>query len=171
MKKALLSITFLIIIACNLKGNTQNTIIIPDSSIRLRIISNSNDSTDINTKLILKSKLEKKLYSLIAPAKNKNEADSIIKKNMDDLEKTIDTILQNDNYTINYGSNYFPSKIYKGVVYNKGFYDSLVITLGKGNGNNWWCVLFPPLCLLEENNTTDDVTYQLFISRILDNFK
>ena len=50
-------------------------------------------------------------------------------------------------------------------------YESLVITLGSGNGDNFWCVLFPPLCLLEENDTTSDVEYSFFVKELLNKYK
>ena len=72
-------------------------------------------------------------------------------------------------FTINFGNNYFPDKEYKEVLYEKGYYESLVVTLGKGEGDNWWCVLFPPLCLLEaEDNNSSDVEYQLFVVKMLE---
>ena len=49
-------------------------------------------------------------------------------------------------------------------------YESLVITLGKGEGDNWWCVLFPPLCLLEENENTQDVEYHFLVKDIIDKY-
>ncbi len=52
-------------------------------------------------------------------------------------------------YNVNFGFNYFPDKEFNGVVYDEGYYESVLVTLGKGEGDNWWCVLFPPLCLLE----------------------
>ena len=70
-------------------------------------------------------------------------------------------------YQINYGKNYFPEKSYKGVKYESGMYDSLVVTLGKGEGENWWCVLFPPLCLMEAQETNmKDVDYEWFVKDI-----
>ena len=56
--------------------------------------------------------------------------------------------------------------------YPEGNYESLVITLGEGIGENWWCVLFPPLCLLEASEANyDEVTYTTYFQEILDNFK
>ena len=76
-----------------------------------------------------------------------------------------------ENYTINYGSNYFPEKEYKGVKYEEGEYESLVVTLGDGAGENFWCVLFPPLCLLEgEENEKDNIEYSSFIKEVIDKY-
>ena len=57
------------------------------------------------------------------------------------------------------------------VLIEEGYYESLVITLGKGNGENWWCVLFPPLCLMEgEDNNTDEVEYKSFVKEMIDKY-
>lgn len=65
--------------------------------------------------------------------------------------------------------NYFPEKEYKGVKYDEGYYESLVITLGEGKGKNWWCVLFPPLCLVEAEES-DKVEYKFFIKELIDKY-
>ena len=61
------------------------------------------------------------------------------------------------NYTVNYGYNYFPNKEYRGIKYNEGYYESIVISIGEAQGDNWWCVLFPNLCLidLEQKNNVE----------------
>ena len=56
-------------------------------------------------------------------------------------------------------------------MYDGGYYNSLVVTLGDGEGDNWWCVLFPPLCLMEENETTSDVEYKFFVKSIIEKFR
>ena len=71
-------------------------------------------------------------------------------------------------FQVHYGLNYFPEKKYKGVTYKEGYYESLVVTLGEGKGENWWCVLFPPLCLLEaEETNTNAVEYKFFVQDLI----
>ena len=82
-----------------------------------------------------------------------------------DIDKLVSS--KTDDYQLNYGRNYFPKKVYKGVIYEEGEYDSLVITLGKGLGENWWCVLYPPLCLIDDNNTTSDVEYRSLVMDLI----
>ena len=65
--------------------------------------------------------------------------------------------------------NYFPSKEYKGIKYAAGEYQSLVVTLGNGLGDNWWCVLFPPLCLLEAEDSSD-VEYHSFVADMIEKY-
>lgn len=72
-------------------------------------------------------------------------------------------------YSLNLGQNYFPEKNYKGVTYDAGNYESLVITLGSGLGDNWWCVLYPPLCLIEDEPTLDNITFKSYIKEYLNN--
>ena len=171
MKKILLLIASLVLVNIPFKEKSKEEIIIPKDSIRLRVISNSNDEIDIKRKQELKSYVEDILFEMTKDLNNVSEVDKTIINNFDDINLKIKKFLGNDNYKLDYGQNYFPRKVYKGVVYEDGMYNSLVITLGNGKGKNWWCVLFPPLCLMEDNTTTTDVEYQLFISRILDTFK
>jgi stage II sporulation protein R len=170
MKKTLLILSIIIIISVIYKNNQKDDVIIPSSSIRIRIISNSNSKEDIKTKLALKSAIENYLFPLVSNATNEESADKIISNSLPQINNQVKAFLKSSDFTVNYGTNYFPSKTYKGVIYNGGYYKSLVITIGKGEGENWWCVLFPPLCLLEDNNTTDDVQYKLYISSIIDKF-
>ena len=77
-------------------------------------------------------------------------------------------VLAISDYDINYGINFFPEKEYDDYVYQEGNYESLVIKLGEAKGNNWWCVMYPPLCLIDQNsNNKEDVEYKLYIKEIL----
>ena len=149
--------------------NKNDNIVIPKEAIRIRIIANTNDENDINEKLKVKKKVESELYELLKDVKNIDDARKIINANLDRLNIVIDNTTNYD-YKMNFGKNYFPEKYYKGVLYDAGQYESLVITLGEGSGDNWWCVLFPPLCLLEGNENTEDVTYQFFVKEMLDKY-
>ena len=67
--------------------------------------------------------------------------------------------------------NYFPEKEYKGLTFDEGKYESLVITLGSGVGKNWWCIMFPPLCLLEaKENNLNEVEYKSYVKTMLDKY-
>ena len=140
--------------------------IIPKESIRIRIISNSNRESDVKNKYKIQKNVEEKLYLLLKDAKSVKNAKEIINNNLDYLNDYLKEISKTD-YKISFGNNYFPRKEYKGVVYEEGNYDSIVITLGNGSGDNWWCVLFPPLCLLDENTNTKDVEYKIFVKELI----
>ena len=144
---------------------------IPDDAVRIRIIPNSNSKYDQMIKSSVRDKLEITMYDLLKDVKSSDEAREVIKSNLDLVKRDIDSILNNVeyDYDINYGYNYFPLKEYKGVKYEEGYYESLLVTLGKGEGDNWWCVLFPPLCLIEAEDS-DDVQYKSFVEEILEKY-
>lgn len=145
----------------------NNEIIIPDDAIRLRIIANSNNIEDLYEKKKIKLEIEKDIYSLVTNVKSIDLARNNIKNNLENIRNLINS--KTSDFKLDYGINYFPKKIYKGVVYPEGNYESLVITLGKGLGDNWWCVLYPPLCLINDNDTTNDVSYRSLVYDILNN--
>lgn len=145
----------------------SDEIIIPSDAIRIRIKANSNSIHDLYNKQKLKEEIKNDLYNLIYKAKSSDEANDIINSNL----KVIDNLIskKTNDYKVNYGNNYFPKKVYKGVIYPEGEYKSLVITLGSGLGDNWWCVLYPPLCMLEDNYDIDDIEYRSFVADIVNN--
>ena len=153
----------------------STTIIIPTEAIRVRVIANSNDNKDIKEKELLKEEIQPKIYNLLKDVTSIEEARNIIKSNLSNIDVEVKKSLKKQNsnqkYEINYGLNYFPEKNFKGVTYEEGYYESLVITLGEGKGDNWWCVLFPPLCMLEFDEVErSDIEYKTFVGEILDRY-
>lgn len=164
MKKIIYIILIIIVFAFFL--NNKKTYVIPEDSIRFRIIANSNSNIDQTTKLLIKKDLEETLFPLVENSKSIEETRKIINDNEEVIKETVEKY--NVSYNVNYGDNYFPPKEYKGITYEEGNYESLVISLGEGAGNNWWCVMYPPLCLLEsEGDNYDDVEYKSFFQEIL----
>ena len=171
MKKLMLAI-FLIILLYVFIGRVSS-LAIPDDALRIRVIANSNSDYDQEIKKTVKENIQYKLYELLKNTKGIDQARKIINNNLNDIDSNVKETLQLLNYElgydINFGLNYFPSKEYKGVTYDEGYYESLVITLGEGKGDNWWCVLFPPLCLLEAEESTE-VEYTSFVKELLDKY-
>ena len=172
MKKIIILIVILVGIISLTK---RDSLTIPKEAIRFRVIANSDTKEDQDIKLEVKETVEQNLYSALLKAENIDSARSIITKNIPEIENTVNNTLLNNNFNygskVNFGNNYFPVKEFKGITYNQGNYESLVITLGKGAGNNWWCVLFPPLCLLEaEESDTNEVEYQFFVKKLIDKY-
>ncbi len=140
-----------------------------DDVLRIRVIANSNSEYDQKIKNQVSDNLKQQLYELLKEEKDIENARKIIKNNITNLSNNIEKSLQDVNYsyTINYGYNYFPEKQYKNTTYKEGNYESLLVKLGKAEGNNWWCILFPPLCLIEAEESNEEVEYQsLFINII-----
>ena len=142
--------------------------IIPKDAIRIRVIANSNSEEDQELKKEIKKDLEYFLYDKLKDINDIENADEIIKRELPSVKNLIEKYT--DNYKVNYGLNYFPKKEYKGIEYNEGEYKSLVVTLGNGLGDNWWCVLFPPLCLLEATESTD-VEYHSYVVDLINKYK
>lgn len=158
MKKIVIIAAVIMLILINAK---EENIVIPDSAIRFRIIANSNTAQDQNIKNNLEHKLETYLYSIVKDAKNNKEAKEKLLNNVDNVNSYIEDYLKfnhiSSKFDVSIGNNYFPTKQYKGVKYEAGYYDSIVVRLGRSQGMNWWCVIYPPLCLIdsqekEENN-------------------
>ena len=162
MKKTVLLlfvISFIII-------NKKDKYIIPSDAIRFRIVANSNSIEDQTKKSILKVEIENKLKELLQYSKSKDDSKNIIISNLDNIKNIVEE--KADNYDINYGYNYFPKKEYRNVIYPEGEYESLVVTLGDGLGDNWWCVLYPPLCFIDEDLKSED--YSFYVKEVLDKF-
>lgn len=171
MKKMLfilLIISMLFISNVSAKDN-----VIPDEAIRLRVIANSNSKYDQNVKMKVKDVLQINLYKMLKETKGIEEARKIINNNLGNISDSVKKVLEEENYDkdfkINFGQNYFPKKEYKGITYKDGYYESLVVTLGSGEGDNWWCVLFPPLCLVEAEES-DKVEYKFFIQELIEKY-
>ena len=170
MKKTLIIIS--IIITILVYNKEYDKIQIPEKSIRIRVIANSNNIEDQVLKLKVKEKVESKLYEKLDNTKDINVARNKIKSTLPEIDNIVSTTTNSNNYNIKYGNNYFPKKELNGIYYEEGNYESLVINLGEGKGNNWWCVLFPPLCMIDtKENNTDKVEYKSKVLEILNDYK
>lgn len=163
MKKIIVIVLILIFL---ISLNTSEEIIIPEDSIRFRIIANSNDIEDQELKLEIRNELNNTLFTKLNKATTKEEAKQIITENKPIIENVLKKY--NIDYQINYGYNYFPEKEYKGITYSSGNYESLVISLGEAAGNNWWCVMYPPLCLIDSEENMGEKEYKLYIKELIE---
>ncbi len=176
MKKLTVIILVFILFAFT-SNRVERKLEIPEESIRFRVIANSNSMEDQTTKELVKEAVEEKLYNSLRDCETIEEARKITSEQLPEYQHLVEQALEENKisenkFTIDYGLNYFPEKMYNGIHYPPGKYESLVITLGQGQGDNWWCVLFPPLCLLEatKDTNTEDVEYSFFFQEILDKF-
>lgn len=174
MKKIV--IVLLMLTLAFIATNYENKeVIIPKDSIRFRVVASSNNKKDQDNKKIIANNLKKDIEKTLKDSNNIEESRLILQSNIEEFKTNIDETIKtnniNENYSINYGNNYFPEKVYKGVKYKAGEYESLVVTLGNGRGENFWCVLFPPLCLLEgEDVDNDDIKYSSFVKEVIDKY-
>ncbi len=155
-------------------GYKFSEIEIPNEALRIRILANSNSEYDQKIKNNVKVEIQDYVYDLLKDTTSIEEARKIINSKLNNISNLTELSLKKQNYnlpySVNFGYNYFPEKIYKGITYDAGYYESLLITLGSGKGDNWWCVLFPPLCLLEAEESTE-VEYTTLVGELLKKYK
>ncbi len=171
MKKIILILMAIVVMGLVYKEVRAEEVVIPDTAIRMRVIPNSNSSVDIAMKKKVRDYMESDIYGLLKDTKDIDEARRIIKDNIDEMDSKIQEIFDNNKYDmtfeVKFGYNYFPVKEYKGVKYDEGYYESLVVSIGEAKGDNFWCVLFPPLCMLETEEKTD-VESKFLVQEVID---
>lgn len=119
-----------------------------NSTIRLHVIANSDSEQDQNVKLKVKDEILKRMEDY--EASTKEQALDIIERDKENLAKIAKECLKNEGFdypvSIEIGNESYPSKDYEGFSLPAGNYTSLRVIIGNGEGQNWWCVLYPPLC-------------------------
>ena len=126
---------------------------ISNSVFRLHVIANSDSKEDQNLKYKVRDTLLKHMKELCCDCKNKDEAIKIVKEHLEEFKQiALQTIKDNGysyNININIGNFEFPTKEYGDISLPAGFYDALKVEIGEAKGQNWWCVMFPPLCFID----------------------
>ena len=126
---------------------------IADSVFRLHVIANSDSEEDQNLKYIVRDNLLDHMNEICANCTNKEETISIAQQNIENFKQiALDTIkAQGFDYSVNVtiGNFEFPTKDYGDISLPAGYYDALKVEIGQAKGQNWWCVMFPPLCFVD----------------------
>ena len=124
-----------------------------NSVFRLHVIANSDSEEDQNLKYKVRDKLIEYMNSLIPECENKNEVIAKAQEHLADFKKiALNTIVSEGydyNVDVEIGNFEFPTKQYGDISFPAGFYDALKVKIGKAEGKNWWCVMFPPLCIVD----------------------
>lgn len=163
MKKLLYIFIIFFIMLMSWDVNKENMVfaasdsdVIPDEAIRLRIIANSDAPEDQWLKRQVRDVVVEKVDNWVISLGSIEQARNEIDKHLPEIKELVkETIKKNGfNYEANVelGIVPFPTKMYGEMVYPAGDYEALRITLGEGQGQNWWCVLFPPLCFVDMSN-------------------
>jgi len=125
-----------------------------DSLIRLHIVAKSDSMQDQALKYRVRDAVIDYMAGKMSGLKNKDNAVSFIKNHLGELEQAANNAIAeaglNDHARVSFGKYAFPSKQYGNVILPAGFYDALKIEIGEAKGQNWWCVMFPPLCFTED---------------------
>lgn len=126
---------------------------IANSVFRLHVIANSDSEEDQNLKYKVRDKLLEYMNSICGNCKSKEEAITIVEENKDTFEQIAMNTIKKEGYSysvkINIGNFEFPTKNYGDISLPAGYYDALRVEIGEAKGQNWWCVMFPPLCFVD----------------------
>ena len=144
---------------------------VDNTYFRIHIRANSNSETDQNIKYLVKDVVVEYLTPKLKSCTSKNDAISAINTNLHSTKILVDNVLKDNgfNYECNVKINneFFPTRTYDDLTLDAGYYDALIIELGSGEGNNWWCVMYPNLCF----NEIDNVVYKSKIMEIINKIK
>ena len=128
--------------------------------LRIHVRANSNEVVDQEIKYLIKDEVVKYLTPIVASCSSKQQAIDLLNKHQNAINQLIEGLLLKNGF--NYGcktavkGENFPTRVYEGLTLSAGYYDALIIELGSGRGDNWWCVVYPPLCF----SGNGDITYR-----------
>ena len=163
MKKACISffgILIIVLLIVCFAGKGENKV--QTEYLRIHIRANSNSEKDQSIKYEIKDMVVAYFTPMVENVTTKAEAQSIFEKEKYNVNRLIDGFLTSKGFS--YKANtvirneLFPTRVYENVTLEAGYYDAVIIELGEAKGDNWWCVVYPPLCFTKEN-----VTYKSYI--------
>lgn len=163
-------LTVLILNVCQaIENNTNESILeltelnyneIRDKLIRFHVIANSDTDEDQNLKLKVRDKVVEALSERLCNVNSLEEAENILEENIDYVNEIAKDVIEENNYTyeVNTMLSYenFPDKVYGDCVFPQGNYEAFRVIIGEGKGQNWWCVMFPSLCFVDESKNSVD---------------
>lgn len=154
--KMLIILSFLIFIytsICAISYAQNVSTDLANNVFRLHVIANSDSTEDQNLKYMVRDNLLKYMNEICKDCSSKDEAIKIVEENKNSFKQiALDTIKSNGysyDVNINIGNFEFPTKTYGDISLPAGYYDALRVEIGEAKGQNWWCVMFPPLCFVD----------------------
>ena len=140
--------------------------------LRIHVRANSNSETDQSVKYIVKDEVVRFITPYAAQCTDKEKAIKIISSILPEIEKVCDSVLKENGFSYKSKASVraeeFPTRVYGDLTLESGIYDALIVELGSGTGDNWWCVIYPPLCF---TSGTASVQYRSAIWDIINKFK
>lgn len=122
-----------------------------DNVLRLHVLANSDSSEDQALKLEVRDRILEETATLFKDCKTKDEAREAVESNLDKIREIAEQTVREAGYeygvSVSLGEEEYPTKNYEECCFPAGEYLSLRVMIGEAEGENWWCVLFPPLCL------------------------
>ena len=126
---------------------------IAESVFRLHVIANSDSKEDQDLKYKVRDNLISYMNNICNNCNNKEEAINLVTKHKEDFKEIALNTIKDNGYSydvnISIGNFEFPTKDYGDISLPSGYYDALRVEIGEAKGQNWWCVMFPPLCFVD----------------------
>lgn len=143
--------------------------------LRIHIRANSNDVDDQNIKYTIKDAMVEFLAPKLAFCASKQQVVELINNNTQQLENLANCTLKAHGFDyvakIKIDSEMFPTRTYEGYTLQSGVYDAIIVELGSAAGNNWWCVMYPPLCFVNYSaENSQNIVYKSKIWEIIKQF-
>ena len=168
MYKRILIVTFAIIGLCAiltiLPIHSEGQIY--DSVLRLHVLANSDSEEDQALKLSVRDAILADTAHLFADCKSRDEASAVVSENLPLVQMSAERAISEAGYSypvrIELGEEEYPTKNYESACFPAGEYLSLRVLIGEGVGQNWWCVLFPPLCVSAASESDGSVEVGLY---------
>lgn len=134
----------------------KESIVIPGEAIRLRILANSDFEEDQAIKRKVRDAVNAQISLWVQDLSSMQEARKVINAKLPEIQAIAEKVVReqesDQSVKVEFGKVQFPTKLYGQFLYPAGEYQAILITLGSGEGANWWCVLYPPLCFLDFSN-------------------
>lgn len=125
---------------------------IEKSVFRLHVIANSDSYEDQNLKYKVRDNLIEYMNTLCIDVESKEEAIKIANLHLDEFKQIAEETIKENGFSypasVEIGNFSFPTKNYGDVILPAGYYDAMRVKIGNAEGQNWWCVMFPPLCFV-----------------------
>ncbi len=145
----------------------------PAAYLRMHVRANSDSAEDQAVKYAVKDALVERLLPVAAECGSKEAAAEAVRAALPALERAADAVLAEAGFSYTARASLrqeeFPARVYEGVTLAAGVYDALVVELGAGTGQNWWCVVYPPLCFAGEVSG-GDIRYGSRLWEIIEGF-
>ena len=130
--------------------------------LRIHIRANSNSEQDQTVKYKVKDDVVEALIPLLSQIESFEEAVQVVGENFSMIEQVANQTLQDNGFSYTssakISNEYFPTRTYENVTLEEGYYDALILNLGSGEGDNWWCIVFPAFCFTQTKKS-DNIVY------------
>lgn len=147
---------------------------IRESVFRLHVIANSDSQEDQQLKLAVRDRILSLGRDVFSQAHSREEAETAIRPFLPEIQLAAEEVVRQWGYTypvkVMISNEYFNTRTYEQVTLPAGKYDALRVVIGDGAGKNWWCVMFPPMCLpaAEETEELEQVLTEDEMQMVMD---